>query len=267
MSTGNGDGSFGFVPEFATVDLYPVDRFAAVATADLNRDDRPDLVTADYGPAGLGIPKAGRGPRGNEAARRGRQWCASVGAQVLGFMGEPDRAFSRAGVLIVLAFGLVSCEDDGAMDNGTMNDCYDGECSTRNLPLVDGSDAPSLLEVKLECQDPEVVVLATATDPHGSANLQDVLQTIGVHSDKSCQGTTLTVQDDFVGVEIEESFGTVFTRLEIQRSTMRSAAAAAGRSRWRWSMPTATPRTAVGWRPWCVSDASAVGRAPGTRAR
>ena len=118
----------------------------------------------------------------------------------------------RSAVLIAFAFGLASCEDEGGTNNGTAANCYAGGCQTRDLPLTDSADAPTLLEVKLECQPSSVVVLATATDPQGSANLQDVQQTIGVYPDENCVGTPLTVQDDFVGADIEESFGDVLTR-------------------------------------------------------
>ena len=126
------------------------------------------------------------------------------------------RRMNRARILVVLrmamALGLVSCGDDPVTNNQTP--CYAGGCTTRDLPLVDGPDAPSLIDMKLECQPQSVVVLATATDPQGSANLQDVMQTIGVYTDRSCSGTPLTVQDDFVGVDVEESFGDAFRRAD-----------------------------------------------------
>ena len=40
------------------------------------------------------------------------------------------------------------------------------------------------------------------------------MQTIGVYPDKTCQGSLLTVQDDFVGVDVEESFGDVFLQAD-----------------------------------------------------
>lgn len=94
----------------------------------------------------------------------------------------------RSVLLVVLVLGLVACDDNGIVDNQPTNDCYQGGCQTRDLPLVDGTDAPSLLAVKLECQEDAVVVLATASDPQGSENLQTVLQTISpVHADLRLQ--------------------------------------------------------------------------------
>ena len=115
-------------------------------------------------------------------------------------------------VPIALALGLGSCNEESATNTGMTDNCYEGGCSTRDLPLVDGPDAPALLEVKLECQDHAVVLLATASDPQGTDNLRNILQTFGVYPDKDCQGTTLTVQDDFFGVGVEESFGDAVVR-------------------------------------------------------
>jgi len=120
----------------------------------------------------------------------------------------------RFAVLFALAMGVVSCDDNTVnTSNGVPNQCYDGGCQTSTLPLVGGADAPSLLAVKLECQDHAVVVLATADDPQGGANLHTVLQTIGVYPDKDCLGAALTVQDNFVDVGVEESFGDAVVRM------------------------------------------------------
>jgi len=118
----------------------------------------------------------------------------------------------RVGALFALALSLISCDDDGISGdgNGSGASCYDGACATRDIPFSDAIDAPTLTDVTLECQSLSIVVLATATDPQGSSNLQDVIQTIGVFPNVECQGAQIIVQDDFAGSGVEESFGDAF---------------------------------------------------------
>ena len=65
------------------------------------------------------------------------------------------------------------------------------------------------MDVGLEVQSSGIVVVATATDAQGSANLDSVLQTVGVYPNASCEGTPIPIQDDLVGSGVEETFGTV----------------------------------------------------------
>lgn len=77
------------------------------------------------------------------------------------------------------------------------------------LPLRGAPDGPTVTSVVLEVQEGEgIVVLATATDPGGSADLQDVIQTVRVFRSEDCEGTSVTVRDDLSGSGVEESFGT-----------------------------------------------------------
>ena len=105
-------------------------------------------------------------------------------------------------VVLVLALALTSCGD------GT-GPVAEGLCMTTPLPLSGSSNGPVVTDVGLELQPGEgVIVVATATDPQGTDNLRDVLQTIGVFPDVECRGAPRTIQDDLVGSGIEETFGT-----------------------------------------------------------
>jgi hypothetical protein len=54
-----------------------------------------------------------------------------------------------------------------------------------------------------------MVVLATATDPQGTDNMVNVVQTIGVFADAVCRDAPIVVQDDLACSGCEESFGTL----------------------------------------------------------
>jgi len=71
-----------------------------------------------------------------------------------------------------------------------------------------------------------IVVFATATDPQGSADLRDVLQSVGVFPDERCEGAPIVIQDDLVGSGIEETFGTA-VEASSKQSLYASIAAAA----------------------------------------
>ena len=113
---------------------------------------------------------------------------------------------------MALSVVVVSCNGNGTTPTnggGLPNNCFDDGCTTRDLPFTDSADAPTLTDVALECQSSDLVALATATDPQGTDNLLNVLQTIGVYPNEDCTGTLLTIQDDLVGSGVEETFGTV----------------------------------------------------------
>jgi hypothetical protein len=95
----------------------------------------------------------------------------------------------------------VGCGDDSPAP--------DDLCDTVPLPLAATAAGPVIVDAGLEVQSSGIVAVATATDPQGSANLTDVLQTIEVFPDEHCAGTPIPVQDDLVGSGIEETFGTV----------------------------------------------------------
>lgn len=110
-------------------------------------------------------------------------------------------------VLVLLVLGLVSCDDDGtrAVDL----------CMAQALPLSGTADAPTVTDVGLELQPGEgAIVVATATDPQGTENLTDVLQTVGVFPDENCEGAPIEIQDDLVGSGIEETFGTAVSAVD-----------------------------------------------------
>lgn len=84
-------------------------------------------------------------------------------------------------------------------------------CRAETLPLVGSGAAPTVADVALEVHDYGIVLLATATDPQGSANLLNVQQRIGIFPDSACAGAVITLQDDLSGSGLEESFGTALT--------------------------------------------------------
>lgn len=76
------------------------------------------------------------------------------------------------------------------------------------LPLQGAAAGPRIEQVGLELHGDGVVVLATVTDPQGSDDLRDILQSIGVFPTPTCLGTPLVLRDDVLS-GLEESFGTV----------------------------------------------------------
>lgn len=111
-------------------------------------------------------------------------------------------------LLIVATFGVVACGDDGV-------DPVDDPCMALPLPLSGVSDAPTVTDVALEIQPGEgAIVVATATDPQGTENLTNVVQTVGVFPDADCNGTPIEIQDDLVGSGVEETFGTAVSAVD-----------------------------------------------------
>jgi hypothetical protein len=101
----------------------------------------------------------------------------------------------------VLFFSILSCSDNTDQDGS-------GACQVVDLPLSGDPDAPLVTDVTLEAQTGEgIVVLATAADPQGSEDLQDVVQIIRVFQDARCEGSPIVVQDDVASSGVEESFG------------------------------------------------------------
>lgn len=108
----------------------------------------------------------------------------------------------RIPLVFSLLFSILACGDGTGPDK-------DDLCMTVPLPLSDDPNGPTVVDVGLELQPGEgVIIVATATDPQGTANLRDVQQTVGVFPDQKCKGTPLTLHDDLVGSGIEETFGT-----------------------------------------------------------
>ena len=81
-------------------------------------------------------------------------------------------------------------------------------CELRSLPFSGSADAPQLTDVGLEIQPSGIVPVATATDPQGFANVDGVVQIVGVYPDDRCVGPPVEVQDDLAGLGLEETFGT-----------------------------------------------------------
>ena len=105
-------------------------------------------------------------------------------------------------LLLALCLAAAACGDDGVEPEAN-------QCDLRALPFADAPNGPLILDVGLEVQVGEgIIVVATASDPQGSDNLDDVLQSVGVYPDDGCRGTPLTVVDDLGGSGIEEAFGT-----------------------------------------------------------
>ena len=82
-------------------------------------------------------------------------------------------------------------------------------CMLVDLPLSGGASGPTIVDVGLEVQEGSgIVVVATATDPQGTADLEDVIQSVGVFRSDGCEGAPIVLQDDLVGSGVEETFGT-----------------------------------------------------------
>lgn len=112
--------------------------------------------------------------------------------------------------VVVVAVGVVlaACDDTGGPE------VIQSLCELQTLPFAGSAAAPSLTDVGLEIQPSGIVPVATASDPQGFANVDGVLQTIGVYPDARCEGPPVEVQDDLAGVGIEETFGTAVPSTE-----------------------------------------------------
>ena len=123
----------------------------------------------------------------------------------------------RCALILALSI-LPACDEDTATNqgNGQPDPCYDGGCTTSELPFGQSADAPTLTDISLECQSNSIVVLATVTDAQGTPNLLGINQTIGVFPDRDCQTTPIEVEDDLAGSGLEESFGDAVTTSENQ---------------------------------------------------
>lgn len=109
--------------------------------------------------------------------------------------------------MVVGTLALVSCSDGVTV--------VDDGCMAGPLPLSGADNAPTVTDVGLEIQPDEgVIVFATATDPQGSENLADVVQTVGVFPDIGCNGTPVEIQDELVGSGVEETFGTAVSAVD-----------------------------------------------------
>jgi hypothetical protein len=109
----------------------------------------------------------------------------------------------RLFTLIFMSAWGVSCSGMGTTDPQDM-------CQPVALPLTGSPAGPTVTDVALEPQAGEgIIALATATDPQGSENMLDVLQTIGVFPDAGCEGSPIPIQDDLACSGCEESFGIV----------------------------------------------------------
>lgn len=85
----------------------------------------------------------------------------------------------------------------------------DDRCMTGSLPLTGASAGPTITDVGLEVQATGIVVVVTATDPQGSDDLLDIVQSVSVFPDADCSGSPITIRDDLAGSGVEETFGTV----------------------------------------------------------
>jgi hypothetical protein len=84
-------------------------------------------------------------------------------------------------------------------------------CSLTALPLSGAANGPTITDVGLEVTSDGIIVVATASDPQGSENVQNVQQAIGVFPNARCDGPTIVLRDDLAYVDVEETFGPVVT--------------------------------------------------------
>lgn len=122
--------------------------------------------------------------------------------------------FAKRIVLVLVAAVLVSCDDPAAPES---------RCNVAALPLGGAAAAPTIVAVSLEVQPSGIVVLVTATDPQGSANLENVTQSVGVFQDRACRTTPIVIQDDLAGSGLEESFGTIVPQTSPLYSTIAAS--------------------------------------------
>lgn len=99
---------------------------------------------------------------------------------------------------------LLACGDGGALS-------FDpGQCSVDELPLQDGTGAPTLTDITLEVQGTDQIVLfVTVEDDEGFSGLSGVVQEAGVFPDDRCEGVPIEVQGELDCSGCEQSLGSV----------------------------------------------------------
>lgn len=104
---------------------------------------------------------------------------------------------------VALVMALVACGDSGGEPDSQ------DSCGAVDFPLTGEAEAPVVTDVALEVQPGEgIIVLATASDPQGSENIQQVPQIIRVFQDAQCDASPIVLQDDLAYSGVQESFGT-----------------------------------------------------------
>jgi hypothetical protein len=109
--------------------------------------------------------------------------------------------------LVLLVVLVAACNKD-EVTKPDPNNSID-TCGTVAMPLSGSADAPSVTDVGLEVQASGIVIVATVTDPQGSANLLHVNQSIGIFPEIGCGGAVIVLVDDIAYSGVEETFGTV----------------------------------------------------------
>jgi hypothetical protein len=109
---------------------------------------------------------------------------------------------TRIALLLLLASPVMAACGDDSTEPGNL-------CETVSLPLHGAAQGPVVVDVGLEVQAGGIVLVATGTDPQGTANFGSLLQSAGVFVDLRCEGSPLIIQDDLAGSGVEETFGTV----------------------------------------------------------
>ena len=112
--------------------------------------------------------------------------------------------------LVTLAFAACSSDPEpGSTANTEIS------CEVASLPLASNADGPTVERLTLLCETggqlvPELVIV----DPQGDADLQDVVQTLGVYAAKDCAGDVFEIEDDVSESGQPEWFGTVVDRAD-----------------------------------------------------
>jgi len=116
----------------------------------------------------------------------------------------------RVSLAVLLAAAVIA---SGCSDDDDDDDDGNDSCNTEALPVMDHADGPVLTDIVLECQSGQYLnILATITDPQGSANLDQVNQRIVMYGRPDCEGTLQYEVTDDVSSGQEESFGIVLER-------------------------------------------------------
>lgn len=99
--------------------------------------------------------------------------------------------------ILVPLVGMTACGDSSS--NPT------DDCNAETLPLSAATAGPTIVDIHLEVQPSGIVILATATDPQGTANLLNIVQSVGIFPDRRCEGSPIMRTDDLSGSGVEES--------------------------------------------------------------
>jgi len=82
------------------------------------------------------------------------------------------------------------------------------------LPLGAGGDAPTVVDVRLDCDSSDLVLNLTVEDPQGIADIYPVDQIARVYTSSDCSGSPIELIEDIAVLGDEESFDVAISQVD-----------------------------------------------------